>query len=486
MPRLSFDSFARPSFSSDIDDPLSRAVLPPANESPRARAARLLAEQEARRRSEEIDEELNRQRVAEKKSPKCVKILLLGGSYCNTHVIHQSFRLVSVTPQAFRAETALWRDVVHLNVVRSICLILDVIAQVQAVASTSRHASPEVAMPPELPPVSEELQQLKTKLVPLYVMEESLLRRLSPTHNNSFGDASLGFFKCREIAVNVNSRKNTLNISRLLNPGSHRRDDAVEETRMSEAAVMLETFRDDLIKLWNDPIVKLMLQLRKIRVEDVAGFYLDQLGRVTKASLFIAVNDILRARIKTVGVSEHRFRLKTGTYVGNTVTYDWKIYDVGGARTLAAAWVPFFTDMNAIIFLAPISCFDQVLEEDNTVNRLEDSFALWKSIVSHPLLKSTDLILFLNKCDILQAKLATGLQFRRYVTSYGDKPNTFEATSSYLRKKFSQIHRKCSLMPRVFYSHLTVRTPNQCDGLTFLCSVRDMLVRKNLHESNLV
>jgi hypothetical protein len=37
---------------------------------------------------------------------------------------------------------------------------------------------------------------------------------------------------------------------------------------------------------------------------------------------------------------------------------------------LTAAWVPFFDDMNAIIFLAPISCFDQVLVEDPNVNRL--------------------------------------------------------------------------------------------------------------------
>jgi hypothetical protein len=32
--------------------------------------------------------------------------------------------------------------------------------------------------------------------------------------------------------------------------------------------------------------------------------------------------------------------------------------------------VPFFDDMNAIIFLAPISAFDQVLTEDLSVNRL--------------------------------------------------------------------------------------------------------------------
>lgn len=37
---------------------------------------------------------------------------------------------------------------------------------------------------------------------------------------------------------------------------------------------------------------------------------------------------------------------------------------------MIAAWAPYFDDMNAIIFLAPISCFDQVLQEDPSVNRL--------------------------------------------------------------------------------------------------------------------
>jgi G-protein alpha subunit len=39
-------------------------------------------------------------------------------------------------------------------------------------------------------------------------------------------------------------------------------------------------------------------------------------------------------------------------------------------KCFLAAWVPFFDDMNAIIFLAPISCFDQALAEDPSVNRL--------------------------------------------------------------------------------------------------------------------
>jgi hypothetical protein len=53
--------------------------------------------------------------------------------------------------------------------------------------------------------------------------------------------------------------------------------------------------------------------------------------------------------------------------------------------------------MNAIIFLAPISCFDEKLAEDRRVNRLEDSFLLWKAVCGNKLLAKTQLILFLNK-----------------------------------------------------------------------------------------
>ena len=88
------------------------------------------------------------------------------------------------------------------------------------------------------------------------------------------------------------------------------------------------------------------------------------------------------------------------------------------------AWSPFFDDMNAIIFLAPISCFDEKLAEDRRVNRLEDSFLLWKAVCSNKLLAKTQLILFLNKCDLLEKKLKAGVMVKDYVPSFGDRSNS--------------------------------------------------------------
>ncbi|KAJ3475582.1 hypothetical protein NLI96_g11743 [Meripilus lineatus] len=61
------------------DDPLSRALAPPPNETPEAKAIRLRAEAQARKISEEIDESLKAERAALKKKPP-VKVLLLGQS----------------------------------------------------------------------------------------------------------------------------------------------------------------------------------------------------------------------------------------------------------------------------------------------------------------------------------------------------------------------------------------------------------------------
>lgn len=70
---------------------------------------------------------------------------------------------------------------------------------------------------------------------------------------------------------------------------------------------------------------------------------------------------------QTVGASEHVFKNVEKTAGDKDMV--WRIFDVGGARTQRQCWVPFFDDMDCIIFLAPISAFDQVLSEDKKVNR---------------------------------------------------------------------------------------------------------------------
>ncbi len=96
--------------------------------------------------------------------------------------------------------------------------------------------------------------------------------------------------------------------------------------------------------------------------------------------------------MRTLGVEEHHFVAETGKDKGA----DFFIADVGGSRTTRASWVPYFDDVDAILFLAPLA-FHQMLEEDPRVNRLEDSLSLWRQICENKLLAHATIILFLNK-----------------------------------------------------------------------------------------
>ena len=67
------------------DDPLSRAIAPPPNETAEEKAARLATEREARRVSDEIDQRLHNEKV-DRKNRKIVKVLLLGQSESGKHI----------------------------------------------------------------------------------------------------------------------------------------------------------------------------------------------------------------------------------------------------------------------------------------------------------------------------------------------------------------------------------------------------------------
>ncbi|KDR68389.1 hypothetical protein GALMADRAFT_78688 [Galerina marginata CBS 339.88] len=269
-----------------------------------------------------------------------------------------------------------------------------------------------------------------------------------------------------------------------------------------EPQEVLHSCRRDMIQLWNDDGIRDILRRRKIRLEEASGFFLDDLERVTSLKYMPTDDDVLKARLKTVGVSEYKFEMEVSA--GRDSGTEWRIVDVGGSRSQRPTWAPFFDDVDAIIFLAPISGFDQVLSEDRTVNRLEDSVLLWKAVCSSKLLANVDLVLFLNKCDILEKKLNSGIRLAKYVRSYGERPNDLDSVSKYLRGKFSAIHREYSPNPRKFYAFCTSVTDTATTAgiiasgefsrshdinLNFdskIITVRDMVIRQHLKQSKLL
>jgi len=446
------------------------------------------------------------------------------------------------SPSAFHAERIAWRTVIYLNLVRSVRRILDALAPEESdvlddhddldslepasVIITSSGRPPSAILGTRV----SNYDTYRRKLEPLAELEQRLIHLLSSpdedeaTHlgpSRPAWEHYAQFCKPNENmppSSNVNSRPSpTITIpnkkqTSSSNSSSSKGKEIVVHTSTNWKKAFslgskskspksahtgeIEGWWEDpedpvhtlnacapaMQELWRDPQVRKRLQEKRLRLEESSGFYLDEIPRITAKKYIPTDPDVLKARLKTMGVVEHTFSIPSGSNRG----VEWKIYDVGGSRNQRQAWAPYFEDMTAIIFLAPISVFDQVLTEDPRVNRLEDSLLLWKSVVSNKLLANVNIVLFLNKCDLLRAKLEAGVRLNHHMISYGDRPNDYDSVSKYFRNKFGVIHQ--SYTPnkeRELYIHFTAVTDTRKTAM-IISAVRDIIIKGNLRNMKLV
>ncbi|KAK7028674.1 guanine nucleotide binding protein, alpha subunit [Favolaschia claudopus] len=469
-------------FSLDEADPISQALSPPQNESEQDKQNRNLRERAAKLASDDIDARLNKERLQIRRTPKPVKILLLGRSLSPTC----DFQLMC-EPKAFRAERASWRLIIHLNVIRSTRIILNALASTSRTRSEysqytprSSYASQYSTHSTSIEDLVSDLLPLRTRLASVLELEETLKQRLA-ARTDLAPDVYPGQARYQNMAQL--SFSGPLNSTIRLRRANQEMTDGSSAVQCNDAdddtARILYERSADLLQLWRNQTVHAVLERRKIRLRESAGFFLDELETVTSLQYVPTDGHILRARLRTLGVSEHRMLL-SDPYGG--ITREFRLYDVGGHRSMRPKWAPYFDDMDAIIFVVPISAFDQVLAEDHNVNRLADSIELWTSIVANKLLQNSNMILLLNKIDILQAKLASGIRFADHFPSYGLRPNDYDSVSRYVSKKFNSILQQRSPSPRVFYCQCTNAIDAQSTAFVLL-GIKDMLMRFNLKES---
>ncbi|KAH9977002.1 guanine nucleotide binding protein, alpha subunit [Russula compacta] len=465
-------------FRSSDHDPLAIAIAPPPNESPAARADRLRAEAEARRVNDEIEELIKQDRAARRRQRPCVKVLLLGQSESGKSTTLKNFQM-QYARETWLEERSSWRAIIQLNLIRSIVTLLDLIGE------TLAHSSNKPPIP-----LSEKHRLLCLRLAPLRGVQQDLQRRLGSAAVEVSSDPVPGGALPRLSEFAVRSRdgwRSALERFRV-RPQDAQESARAADARVRKAAEVTEVVvgcAEDMKALWEDAAVQDMLRRKKIRMEEESGFFLDDIERIATRDYEPSDNDVIRARLRTLGVQEYRFWVEQAGH-------DWLMYDVGGARSSRAHWYPYFDDMDAIIFLAPISSFDERLREDRRVNRLEDTYMLWQTLCSLQMLAKTQIILFLNKCDLLEKKLRAGIRVRAHIPSFGDRSNDIDtvkkcehALSPDLQSHFKDIAKQHSPEERRFYVHLT-SVVDTLSTATTLRAVEDGIFRSSLRRADLL
>ncbi|KAF7340693.1 G-protein alpha subunit [Mycena sanguinolenta] len=422
-------------------DPLSIPLQPPANESEDEKAARLEAAREATRVSRSID------------------ILLLGQSESGKSSVLRNFRL-AFTPKYFESERLLWTTVIQLNLISSIKKILTVLQEEwdETDSAESKHETP----------LTSEHRRLALSLSPLLAFETSISQLMDGTTGHGYTVTVRPGGGWKDKLATFAGR-----------PPSATPDPIGEYTGTndpSQVTQILAACKTEIVTLWDDVVVRAVLEAHGVYLQDESGFFLDDTARIAG----LDYGDIMRARIRTLGVEEHRFVTESGFRAGT----EFYITDVCGSSSQRSTWVPYFDDVQAILFLAPLA-FWQSLDEDSKVNRVQDSLELWREIVSSPLLAKTAFILLFNKKDVLQAHIDAGVMVRKYVPSFGDRPNDVVSVTKYFRDKFSAYHRKFSPEPRpfIFYETEAIDTKSTA---TILGEVQEQIIRNHLKDLDVI
>ncbi|KAJ7593133.1 G-protein alpha subunit [Mycena floridula] len=450
----------------EVNPFIHRAQIPP-DETEQERAVRVRTSRDAQKKSRQIDESILESKKILDRRKKAVKILLLGQSEGGKSSVVKNFQM-AFTPKQLDKERMIWKRIIHLNLISSVKVIL-------------------LTLQEDIDPSTPSYRPLKRLLISLSPLL-SVKTDLSPLPERMFGDGfdrpgtSLGHHESdrddtrRNIAVvrgasGWKSQMTALAQAPEQNPSSHR---AAFQASRHDPSPMLEAPRDDIITLWSDPFVQQMLARRKIRLESIPGFFLDDVSRIASSEYIPTNHEIVRARVSTLGMEEHHMIVEKGPNKGS----EFYIIDVAGIRSARASWVPFFDDVQAILFIAPL-VFHQMLEEDPRVNRLEDSMISWKEICANSLLANCALIVFFNKMDILKATIEAGVKVNYYVPSYGDNPNEVAHVTKYFRDRFRYYHKRLSPKPRGFLCYETSAIDTRAT-MALVVAVQEGILRRHL------
>ncbi|XP_056304116.1 guanine nucleotide-binding protein subunit alpha-11-like isoform X2 [Danio aesculapii] len=129
---------------------------------------------------------------------------------------------------------------------------------------------------------------------------------------------------------------------------------------------------------------------------DSTKYFIDNLDRIAADDYIPTCQDILRVRLSTTGIIEYTFSVQKIIL---------RFVDVGGQKSERRKWIHHFENVTALLYVASLSEYDEVLMENSSENRMRESLALFNSIIRNPWFTKSSIILFLNKTDMLEEKI---------------------------------------------------------------------------------
>eukprot|EP00092_Neocalanus_flemingeri_P037524 GFUD01040858.1.p1 GENE.GFUD01040858.1~~GFUD01040858.1.p1 ORF type:complete len:365 (-),score=98.47 GFUD01040858.1:158-1252(-) len=182
----------------------------------------------------------------------------------------------------------------------------------------------------------------------------------------------------------------------------------------------------DIAALWGDvSLQKVVIRGNEFQLCDSAPYFLTHATRLATPDYLPTDEDILRARSVTSGIVVVSFQTKE---------LKFELVDVGGQRSERKKWIQVFDNVTSVLFIIPLSDYNQVLYEDNTTNRMRESEKLFGEILNCIFFKRTPFIVFFNKVDLFQQKLQID-SLKNYFPEFNGFQD-FQDSLSFIKRRF--------------------------------------------------
>lgn len=169
---------------------------------------------------------------------------------------------------------------------------------------------------------------------------------------------------------------------------------ALEENRGE--FYVAESQAEALRTLWSSGEIQEAVRNRnKFQIQECALVYTKELaGEYPKwggVQWVPSVEDCVRARVRTTGVTEESFSIDGATF---------RVFDAGGQRSERRKWMHYFDRVDAVLFMTSLTAYAESLFEDDAQNSLEESITLFEEIANSKYFRACPFMLFFNKRDM--------------------------------------------------------------------------------------
>jgi len=212
-------------------------------------------------------------------------------------------------------------------------------------------------------------------------------------------------------------------------------------------------YQQMITTLWADPAIKLTFQSRtNLGVVDSAPHFFEDIARIASPTYQPTEQDILLVRIQTTGMRTAKFQVENNNFT---------IVDVGGQRNERSKWIHQFSVVDAVLFVASLSCYDQNLFEEDDVNAMHESIRLFQVVIGNRYFRTTSMILFLNKMDLFEVKIRSKPIKECFPTYEGPNDGSDadkEQAIKFIQEVFTQAGQEKVGHQRQIYTHVTCAT----------------------------